>query len=83
MHANYLAQKLSPNFSAVIVTAVVLQTRGGRLLSIEIPSNVTFAQRKGWADNTLWADNMYFTVINYSTHFQLPPFINLIIFFMH
>ena len=41
----------------------MLQTRGGRLLSIEIPSDVTFAQRRGWADNPLWADNTYFTVI--------------------
>ena len=40
----------------------MLQTRGGRLLSIEIPSEVTLAQRRGWADNTLWADNAYFTV---------------------
>ena len=44
-------KKLLPNFSAVIVNAVVLQTRGGRLLSIEIPSDVTFAQRRGWTDN--------------------------------
>ena len=35
----------------------MLQTRGGRLLSIEIPSDITFAQRRGWADNT------YFTVM--------------------
>jgi len=57
-------KKLSTNFSAVIVTTVVLQTRDGRLLSIEIPSDVTFAQRRGWADNTLWADNTYFPVIS-------------------
>ena len=35
---------------------------GGRLLSIEIPSDVTFAQRKGWPDKTSWEDNKYFTV---------------------
>ena len=42
--------------------------RGGRLLSIEIPSDVTFVQIRGWADNTSWADNTYSTVHIFLLH---------------
>ena len=53
----------------------MLQTWGGRLLSIEIPSDVTFVQRRGWADNTLWVDNTYFTV--YSPFLSLYTHLSL------
>ena len=56
-------KKLSPSFSAVVTAVVALEKRRGWLLSIEIPSNITFAQRRRWADDTSWVDDMYFMVI--------------------
>ena len=47
-----LSQNHLQNFSAVVVTVVVLWTKGRRLLSVQLPSDVTFAQRRGWVDNT-------------------------------